>query len=262
MQRYTIILLPFIGLHLMLAGCEELAPYQEKIEPIVEKSKPILEEVKSAIKKNTGVSEPQISSMQMVTAIKQALSQGVDDSVYLLGSLEGFNLSNKYRIGMPQELDKPASLLRKLGQGRKVDDFETRLNRAAKQAVKQATPVFTSAIENMSIEDALTIMQGQDDAATTYFRSRTETALRDRFMPIISDATGKTGLTSAYKSLSKMINTMDPGNQYTVDIDHYVLDRSMDALFDRIAIEEKLIREQPLKRSTELMQTVYGYFDR
>jgi len=239
---------------LSLSACKEL-------EPVIDKAKPVIDEVKNVLRQQGSGDQKQITTQQMSAAMKQALTQGVEDSVYLLGSLEGFNLSSKYHINLPAKLDKPAELLRKLGQGDKVNDFENRLNRAAQQAVKQATPVFTDTIKSMSIQDVLGIMQGSDDAATKYFRARTESSLRTRFLPSITDATDKTGLTRAYKSLNNTINSISPeSNRYTLDIDQYVLDHSMDALFHRIAIEEKLIREQPLKRTTELMKTVYGYF--
>jgi hypothetical protein len=245
-----------VPLFFLLTGCKELAPYQEKLDPVVDK-------VKSVLGQDNQSATAGISTDQMAAAIKQALSQGVSDSVDLLGSLQGFDMASKYHIKLPTQLDKPAELLRKLGQGKKVDDMESRLNLAARQAVKEATPVFTDTIKSMTVEDALAIMKGQDDAATQYFRNRTESRLRTQFLPIITDATSQTGLTSAYKSLNTSINSVAPGsNKYTVDIDQYVLDNSMNALFDRVAIEEKLIREQPVKRTTELMKTVYGYFSK
>ncbi len=242
---------------LMLNGCSQL-------EPVVEKAKPILDEVKKAVESKTKDSSGgmQITTQQMAQAIKEALAQGVNDSIYLLGALEGFNLSDLYHIPIPQKLTKPAELLRNLGQGKKVDEFELRLNRSAQQAVKQSTDIFTSAIQQMTVTDALNIMQGADNAATTYFRQRTEASLRKRFMPIISKATDQTGLTSTYKSLDQSINKIYPANTYTIDIDDYVMDHAMAALFDRIAVEEKLIREQPLKRTTELMKTVFGHFQK
>lgn len=255
----SLLLLAFL---VLLAACEELSPYKEKLEPVKDKVKPVIEEVKRQVKTKTDTKKT-ISTHQMIEAMKQALNQGVQDSVYLLGNLEGFNLSSQYRIGVPEKLEQPAEIMRQLGQGDKVDDFELRLNRAAKQAVKQAAPVFSSSIKSMTVNDALNIMKGNDDAATIYFRERTEATLRLRFLPIISKATDQTGLTSTYKSFSKTVDTITATrNKYTVDIDRYVLDNAMKALFERIAIEEKQIRQDPLKRTTDLMKIVYGYFDK
>jgi hypothetical protein len=263
MKRYSSLYrLATLFAFLMLSACSELEPMMDKVEPTIEKAKPVIDEVKKIInpKKTASTGKVAITQAQMVEAIKQALSQGVNDSIYLLGALEGFNLSDLYHIPIPDKLSKPADLLRKLGQSDKVDEFELRLNRSAQQAVKQAADIFTSAIQQMSVKDALKIMQGADNAATLYFRGRTEASLRNRFLPIISKATNQTGLTSTYKTIDQSINKIYPANNYTVDIDNYVLEHAMDALFDRIAVEEKLIREEPVKRSTELMKTVFGYF--
>ena len=228
---------------------------------MIAKAEPVIDDVRAIIKPgSSNSSSSSITQAQMVEAIRQALSQGVHDSINLLGALQGFNLSQLYHIPIPDKLSKPADLLRKLGQADKVDAFELRLNQSAEQAVKQSADIFTSTIQKMSVKDALNIMQGPNNAATAYFRQHTEASLRERFLPIISKATDQTGLSSTYKSVDKLINRMYPGSHYTIDIDDYVLDHAMDALFDRIAVEEKLIREQPVKRTTELMKTVFGYF--
>jgi hypothetical protein len=198
-----------------------------------------------------------------VEAIKQALGQGVGDSINLLGSAQGFSLSDIYHISIPEQLEKPAGLLRKLGQGKQVDDFESRLNLAAEESVKKALPVFSAAISNMSVDDALSIMKGSENAATVYFKGKTEATLRSEFLPIIQEATGATGLTSSYKSLTSKISSVAPGySDKLVDIDEYVLGNAMDALFDRVAQEEKMIRQDPAKRGTDLMKSVYGYFSK
>lgn len=230
-----------------LSACKEL-------EPVIDQIKPILKE-------HTGGSSSGITTANMVEAIKQALSQGVGDSVSLLGSAQGFSLSDVYHIPVPEQLDKTAELLRKFGQGKYVDDFESRLNLAAEQSVSQAVPVFTNAITEMSVDDALNIMQGSDNAATVYFKDKTESSLRTKFLPIIQAATDKTGLTSSYKTLNKKISSVAPFySNKLVDIDEYVLGNAMNALFDRIAIEEKMIRQDPARRSTEIMKSVYGHF--
>lgn len=244
----------FIMSTLLLIGCKDLAPAMEKI-------KPVLDRIDQSMDQGQG-SSGQVTTSQMIAAIKQALEQGVDDAVGLLGRAQGFQLNELYRISLPSALQKPADLLRKIGQGSKVDEFESRLNDAASAAVKQATPVFSDAIRTMSVEDALSILQGEDNSATLYFRTKTELQLRQKFLPIISTATDQTGLTRAYKTLNTAVRSIAPTTVATVDIDQYVMDHAMDALFDRVAVEEKLIREQPLKRTTELMKAVFGYFEK
>ena len=110
------------------------------------------------------------------------------------------------------------------------------------------------------ISDALTILQGEDNAATVYFRARSGADLTRRIMPIISRATDKTGLDRVYKEFNTSAARIYPDYEDRVDIDQYVLDHALNALFDRIATEEKLIRENPLKRSTDQMKKVFAYF--
>lgn len=228
---------------LLLVGCKELQP--------------ALDQVKKQVQQQQGEA---FSQEDMIAAIKQALSQGIDDSIELLSKAQGFNIGDAYRIPLPEKLQKPADLLRKFGQDKLVDDMEQKFNDAAKASIAAAGGVFGEAISNMSVADAVKILEGEDNAATQYFRETTESDLREKFKPIISTATSESGLAKKYKSFSKTLNTFSPGNEYAVDLDEYVLGHSIDALFDRIAVEEASIREDPLKRSTELMQKVFSYF--
>ena len=200
------------------------------------------------------------SSEDMSTAIKQALSQGINDAIYLLGSLEGFNLSTRYRIPIPEELQKPAAMLRTLGQGDQIDEFELRLNRSAQRAVKQANDVFLDALDKLSVDNARAILEGEDTAATGYFRREAEGRLRRDFLPIVRSATDRTGLTHSYLEVSNRFNRVEPGSRNRVDIDQYVVDIALEALFDRISVEERRIREQPQRRSTALMKEVFDQF--
>ncbi len=239
---------------------EKVEPVSEKVEPVQEKVKPILDQVPDTTDTRTTQPRIPVTREEMAAAIKQALAQGVDDSIYLLGSLQGFYLSKQYRIPIPEQLSTPARQLRNIGQQDRVDDFEERLNRAAQQAVKQAGDIFDRAIAQMTIGDALQILQGADNAATVYFRQRTEASLQRRFASIISRATDKTGLIRSFKDFNAAIKQLDTADEYLLDIDQYVLDHALDALFDRIAVEERLIRADPLKRTTALMKKVFGYF--
>ena len=254
---------------LLMTGCQDLGRTIEQVRPVIEQQvESAIEEAKAeddVSKEQTKDATPKvkqesISDQQLVNSIKQALNQGVDDAVSLLGAAGGFQSSELYRIDMPEQLQKPAELLRQFGLGSKVDIFESRMNDAASAAVKQASPVFSAAIRQMSVQDALAILQGADNAATLYFRTRTETQLRQEFAPIINRATEQSELIQAYRSMNSSIRLVAPASEYSVDIDQYVMDHALDALFDRIAVEEKLIREQPVKRTTELMQKVFGQF--
>ena len=203
-----------------------------------------------------------LTNTEMVTGLKEALDKGTQFAVDKLGKPGGFLDNKKVRIPMPDSLTWVESSLRTVGQDELADEFIATMNQAAEQAVPEAAEVFGDAIQNMSVEDAQGILTGPDDAATQYFRDHTESTLTDRMRPIVESATASTGVTSAYKNMMDSaggLTSMLPGN--TTDIDGYVTTRTLDGLFLMIAKEERKIRENPLARSSELMQKVFSAYD-
>lgn len=207
-----------------------------------------------------------LSQDQMVQGLKEALHQGVQQAIVELGHDGGFLTNLAVRIPMPQKLATVERTLRSLGENKLADDFVASMNHAAEQAVPQATAVFVDAVQRMTISDATAILTGPEDSATRYFRRMTETNLHERFLPIVKSATDRVGVTSGYKKLLGTLN----GNQYlgalsgillnneTVDIDAYVTDQALNGLFKMIAQEEARIRRNPIARTTDLLQSVFG----
>lgn len=222
----------------------------------------VLEEFTEGMTLDSVIKDERITQVEMVNAIRQALNNGSKQAVSYLGKENGFNHNAEFRIPLPEALDKTARLLRKLGQGEQVDAFVHTLNQGAEKAVTRSYDVFAEAIQSMSIADGVTILKGPDDSATRYFREKTESNLEQRFLPIIQSATQQTGVTREYKKLTAAIPSYLKNSLEieTPDIDAYILERSIDALFVRIAVEERAIRENPVKRTTALLEKVFGYY--
>jgi hypothetical protein len=205
-----------------------------------------------------------LTNTEMVAGLKEALDKGTQFAVDKLGKPGGFLDNKKVRIPMPDSLSWVESSLRTLGQDDLADEFITTMNEAAEQAVPEAADIFGEAIQNMSVEDAQAILTGPDDAATEYFRTNTETALTDRMRPIVEAATAKTGVTAAYKNMMAKaggLGGMLSGGGGATDIDGYITGKTLDGLFLMIAREERKIRTDPVARSTELMQKVFGAYN-
>ncbi len=200
-----------------------------------------------------------LSESDIVEGLKEALSKGTKSAVSLLGREDGFLANPKVKIPMPKTLRKVEKGLRKIGKDELADDFVMTMNRAAEKAVPEAASVFADSVKNMSIQDAKSILKGDDDAATQYFRENSGEKLKERFLPIVKQATSQTGLTSNYK---KMVDKLGMFSSFidtdSLDLDNYVADKAMDGLFTIVAEEEKKIRENPLERSTELLKKVFG----
>jgi hypothetical protein len=200
-----------------------------------------------------------LSNTEMTKGLKQALDQGVQHAVKQLGQPGGYLDNARVRIPMPDQLAWTEKTLRAIGQDRIADDFVASMNHAAERAVPEVATVFGDAIQAMTLEDARGILEGPDDAATRYFRESSSDALAQRMRPIISEATSATGVTSYYKSMMSKAGSLTSllGPQ-SVDLDGYVTQKAMDGLFLMIAEQEKLIRENPVERSTAILQKVFG----
>lgn len=142
-----------------------------------------------------------LDNSEIVAGLKEALAQGVDTAIRTLGTTDGFLADQLVRIGVPKEVELAEQTARKLGQGQVVDSFIESMNRAAEQAVPEAATILSDAIRDMSVEDAMGILNGPEDAATQYFRQASEESLRERFLPVVEQATSGNGVTAAYKTL-------------------------------------------------------------
>lgn len=199
------------------------------------------------------------STADTVNAIKAALETGVGDAVGSLGKTNGFLGDTRVKIPLPEKMQNIESTLRRFGQDKLADEFVTTLNRAAEEAVTQATPVFTSAIKEMSVQDAVGIMRGGDDAATQYFKRVSTESLRNRFLPVVRKSTSDVGLTNLYKTLTQQLSLFGVNISGT-DIDAYVTEKAVDGLFVYIAEEEAKIRANPIGQTSDLIKRVFSYY--
>ncbi|MCH9674045.1 MAG: DUF4197 domain-containing protein, partial [Gammaproteobacteria bacterium] len=201
-----------------------------------------------------------LSNGDIVQGLKQALLQGSQKAVGQLGQTDGFLGNPKVRIPMPASLQKVESTLRMLKQDKYADEFVQTMNRAAEQAVPKAVDMFKAAISQMTVADAKNILGGPSDAATQYFRRVGGPKLTQDFRPIVENATSQAGLTSSYKQLMNKgggVLTQLMGKEAT-DLDGYVTEKAVDGLFTLIAEEERLIRENPVARTTDILKKVFG----
>lgn len=196
---------------------------------------------------------------EIAAGLKEALAQGVTTAISSLGRTNGFWSNAAVRVPLPKNLAKAEGTLRKLGMGARVDEFQLALNRAAEQAVPQVANVFGDAVRQMSLADARAILQGEQDAATQYFRRTAGTALEAKVRPYVEATTQKVGVTQKYKSLMSDYGPLLERAGFTdTDLDGYVTGKAIDGLFFQIAAEEARIRRDPRARATELMRRVFG----
>lgn len=200
-----------------------------------------------------------LTNSEMIAGLKEALTIGAQSAINNLGRTDGFFQNPEVKISMPESLEKIEKALRKLKQDKTADEFILSMNRAAEQAVPEAASIFSDAIRSMSFDDAKSILQGPDDAATQYFRRSGGARLSEKMLPIVKKSTTTVGITAKYKN---MVDKMGPLSSLidtkSLDIDQYITKKALNGLFKMLAAEEILVRNDPAARTTALLKKVFG----
>lgn len=209
----------------------------------------------------SGLSGISLSNTDISAALKEALNKGVSEQVTKLTAVDGFYKNEAVKILLPDELQKVDATLRKMGMSNLADEGIKSLNRAAEDAVKEATPIFTNAITSMSITDAKNILLGEDNAATTYLENTTTTDLYGKFNPVVKESLGKVGADTIWSKIITKYNGLPMVTKVNPDLNDYVTQKALSGVFTMIAVEEKDIRGNIDSRTTELLQKVFKLQD-
>lgn len=199
-----------------------------------------------------------LTNDDVINGLKEALSVGTNNSAGLASKLDGYLKNPKIFIPWPAEAQVMKDKLIKMGFTKKVNDFETSLNRAAEEAAKKAAPVFVNAITNMSIADGFAILNGSDTAATHYLRQTTYAPLTEQFMPVVKEAIAKVKVTSYWNPLVTAYNKVPGVKKQNPDLNAYVCNKATNGLMTLIMDEEAKIRKDPAARVTDLLKKVFG----
>jgi hypothetical protein len=190
--------------------------------------------------------------------IKEALVNGTGQSVKLVSVVDGYWANPEIKIPFPPEATEMESKLRAIGMGKKVDEFNESMNRAAEKAANEAKPIFVAAIKGMTVRDAVNIVKGTDNAATLYLKNTTSPELISKFQPIIKTSLDDVNATRYWSDLITAYNKIPLVKKMNPDLTLYVTQKAIDGLFIMIAKEELKIRKDPMARTSELLKKVFG----
>lgn len=204
---------------------------------------------------------PVISNADMAAGLRQALDFGIEKQVSKLTQTDGFYKNELVKILLPEELQKVDKALRDIGLSSLADEGIKALNRAAEDAVKQATPIFVDAVKGITFSDAKNILLGNDDAATQYLTSKTQTALYDKFNPVIKNSFNKVGADKIWSDLITKYNSIPFTTNVNPDLTDYVTNEALKGVYTMIAVEEKDIRTKFTSRTTDLLKKVFALQD-
>ncbi|WP_029038829.1 DUF4197 domain-containing protein [Salinimicrobium xinjiangense] len=202
-----------------------------------------------------------ISNAEVAAGLRQALDFGIDKQVTKLAQENGFFNNELVRIGLPPELQKVDKTLRDLGMSSLADEGLKVLNRAAEDAVQEATPIFVNAVKQITFTDARNILLGDDVAATTYLAQKTTDPLYSKFNPVITNSLDKVGATKVWTEIINRYNALPLTGDVNPDLGDYVTQEALKGVYTMIAVEEKEIRNNFASRTTDLLKRVFALQD-
>lgn len=201
-------------------------------------------------------------NVDIAGGLKEALNNGINKQVVKLTAVDGFFKNEAVKILLPDELKKVDKTLRDVGLSKMADEGLKVLNRAAEDAVKEATPIFVDAIKGMTFTDAKNILMGNESAATTYLQNSTSTALYAKFNPVIKNSFAKVGADKIWTNIIIKYNSLPLTKDVNPDLTDYTTNKAMEGVFKMIAVEEKNIRTDLNSRTSDLLKKVFAMQDK
>lgn len=244
---------------LLCAGSLLTAPtvHAFDLNSVVNKTVDAIQQRTSSVQ-GSGSTLSSLTDNQIIEGLREALKVGTERVVGQIGAVDGYNADPQIHIPLPDQLVQVQSLLKKVGLSSLADDVELRLNRAAEQAAPKAKEIIVNAISNMSLDDARAIYNGPNDAATQYFKKVSSGSLRDTISPIAENSLKDVGAINAYDSLMSQYKDIPFVPDVKADLINHTTELAISGIFHYLAQEEAAIRENPAKRTTEILKTVFG----
>ena len=203
-------------------------------------------------------SEKALSESEIIQGLKEALRVCSKNVVTRLGRQDGYYQDPKAHIPLPESLQKVRDILDRAGLGQRLRDLELRMNRAAEMATPQAEPIFLDAISEMTLDEAKNILNGPDDAATRYFQDKMAQPLAGKIAPIVREQLSKAGAVRTYEKIMGEYQKMPLVPDVSANLTSHVVDYSLQAIFDYLAVEEARIRNNPVQRTSDILRRVFG----
>lgn len=219
--------------------------------------------------------ERPLTQTEIIAGLKEALVVGTNKSVDLLGATDGYYKDEMVKILLPPEADIIVDNIGRVPGGQQLlDDVLLQINRAAEDAVSEAKPIFVNSIKSMTINDAVGILRGENNAATMYlhrttyddlfrlYQPKIQVSLDKKLVGNVSTAQSWNTLTSRWNEVARSVVGQVAGlKPVEISLDEYLTGKALDGLFFKIEQEEKLIRKDPTARVTALLRRVFGAAD-
>jgi hypothetical protein len=222
--------------------------------------KDVLNKAKDKVNEVTG--EGSLSQDEIGRGLKEALDNGVGDAVTFLAKKGGYQ-NSAYKILLPEEAQKVVSRLKQVPGFENVEaNLVSKMNEAAEDAAQRAKPIFVNAIKQMTFKDAMNILMGDRNAATTYLRGATYKQLYVEFLPVIQASLDKVNARDYWRTAVNAYNKIPFVDKTNPELDDHVNTMALEGMFSLIAKKEESIRSDVSLRQTDLLRRVFAKQDK
>lgn len=192
------------------------------------------------------------------SGIRDALGLAAMNATTRLGQRDGFFGDGRVRIPLPGLLGAAQTNLRGFGMGAPLDALQEEINHAAEQAMPEAARLFVGAVRDITIGDAIEIVRGPEDSATRYLREHTETRLSSALRPPMTQALTRSGVFTLLREALRQVGMSGMSTNVRTEIVNFSTAKALDGCFFFIAEEERAIRRDPVRRTTDILRRVFG----
>lgn len=212
---------------------------------------------------NGSDNEDGLTNSEIIEGLKTALEVGTDTSVIKLNVENAFLNDTTIKIAFPEEASYVQEVVESIPIVGKtlIEALIEKMNHAAEDAADEAGSIFKDAITSITISDGLTILNGDDDAATEYLKEKTYDDLKEAFKPDIKNSLELVGADEAWEAVMIKYNLVASEDVET-DLAEYVTEKALDGVFIKIAGVEKDIREDPWAWAEtivgEILEKIFG----
>lgn len=210
---------------------------------------------------------PALAQRPLLDSLTQAdASRGIRDALGLaamnattrLGQPNGFFSDGRVRIPLPGLLGEAQRNLRPMGMAGMLDNLQEGINHAAERTMPDASRAFVNAVRTITIGDAIEIVRGTENSATSYLRGRTETRLTSLLRPPMTQALTQSGAFTLLRSALREVGMASMTTQLRTEVINFSTTKALDGCFFFIAEEERAIRRDPVRRTTDILRRVFG----
>ncbi len=161
-------------------------------------------------------------------------------------------------VEWPQTLTALSRSLRQYGLGHHLEKLEQQMNQGARRAAADMDDALFAAVDALHIENARTLIRGDEHAATEYFRVQMANTLIGSYRRLVHAHLRELGFHDQYRLVLDLYSTMPMNRHVSVNLEAHVVQQGLSGLLRQMAKQEADIRRAPRHQNSAVIERVFG----